>query len=431
MSRSPSSSPARSPRPGERLPGRPGAAPRRALAVLTLFITVAAGACGDGPADPRFRQPALHFDGQAWGRLLSLASALEGTPLGDAARRALAAAEGCPTVFGVARAGDDTGAAPPIACLDAADAADATHVAWAETRRGDADGWLTWPLGPDGHVELRFDVDASGSVALSGRVAPPTGRSALDLLWPDGDAPAASILDPSRLLVHARARPAGGLGLTRFLPDGGQADALFGLKGRLLEGALLAGTWELAFVTASDDGTRPLPVVALHHRGPEPIRAALDEALSQLEATWPIERSARTFELADGARVSGGCYADLPLLPELSPCWAVTDGAVVIAYRAAALDAAIGRPHGATAPDAAVGRPHVATGPDPETARGTRVVADFARLDRLDRRARAAGGGTSDLVTPAASHRAGRTRAPRERRTTRSPSPPALDRATP
>lgn len=388
MSRSPSSAPARSPRPGEGPPRR-GAASRRALVAWAALLAIAAvAACGETPTEARFRQPALHFDGEAWVRLLSLAAALEGTPLGDTARRALVAGEGCSTVFGVAPSGGDAEAMPALACLTAARAEAATHAAWAGTRRGEADGWLSWPLGADGHVELRFEVDPAGNVSLSGGLQPPTGRSALDLLWPDGDAPAASILDPRRLLVHARARPAGGLGLARFLPDGGQADALFALKGRLLEGALLAGTWELAFVTASDDGTRPLPIVALHHRGPEPIRAALDEALSQLEATWPIERSARTFELADGARVSGGCYADLPLLPELSPCWAVTEGAVVIGYRAAALDAAIGRPH-------------VASAPDRGTTRGTRLVADLARLDRLDRRARPTGDAAADPVTPA------------------------------
>jgi len=321
--------------------------------------------------------PSVHFDGDALAHVLSTAAKLEGTPLGEAALRSLESIGDCETAFGVARAdGSGVPALPTLDCLDGVSERDRRHTEWASARRGSAAGWMTWPLGTDGHVEARFDLDASGNLVATGRVTPPGDRSVLAMFWPDEAAPAASVLDASRVLVHAHAHPEAGLGLARFLPEGGQADQLFALKGRLLEGALLTGTWEFAFVTPSDDGVRPLPVAALHHRGAAPIRAALDEALTQLEATWPIERSPHPFALADGVVIEGGCYADLPLLPELSPCWAVTETAVLIGYRAAAVDAAMGRPH-------------VASAPIPAAPSGTRFAIDLQGLDRLDRRAEA------------------------------------------
>jgi hypothetical protein len=102
------------------------------------------------------------------------------------------------------------------------------------------------------------------------------------------------------------------------------------------------------------------------------MRRALDEALAQLEATWPINRSAHRFALADGVELEGECYAHLPLLPELAPCWVVTDSALLVGYRAAALTAARGLPAVSSAREAPA---------------GTRMQMHLDRIRALDRRA--------------------------------------------
>ncbi|MEZ4290833.1 MAG: hypothetical protein R3E53_09995 [Myxococcota bacterium] len=116
--------------------------------------------------------------------------------------------------------------------------------ALALARRGDHSGWLTWPVGDDGQLELLIDIDARGGLEIEGWLVPPTDPGALALLLPDEAPPAASVLTPTATLLHLRMRPAGGLD-PPVVPSGGQADRLFGLRGRLLEGALLAGTWSL------------------------------------------------------------------------------------------------------------------------------------------------------------------------------------------
>ena len=59
--------------------------------------------------------------------------------------------------------------------------------------------------------------------------------------------------------------------------------AMFALKGRLLEGALLSGTWELAVLPPVPGGEVPLAVGALHHRAAAPLAQALDEATGFLD----------------------------------------------------------------------------------------------------------------------------------------------------
>ena len=147
---------------------------------------------------------------------------------------------------------------------------------------------------------------------------------------------------------------------------------MFALKGRLLEDALLRGTVELAFLPPGREDDVPLPIGALHHRGAAPLTAALEEALEQLEATWPIERTPHAFVAADGTQHEGGCFEDLPLLPGLAPCWVVTDTALVVGWQAEALDRALGPAGVATAPDAAA---------SPASA----LSVDLARIARDDR----------------------------------------------
>lgn len=342
------------------------------------------------PADPLLGERLILVETAALSRLLERSAQLEGTPLArasDALTRhsQLAETSRCDTLWGrfdagfefdsALGAGADAGAEsehrpasgesdearkPLGARVDALRCGEYGNVPGTEPdsaalrelaseRRGKHQGLLVWPLGEDGGVELTFDIDANGGLRLQGHARPPSRPGALALLLPSEDEPAAPAIEPSSAFVHLRMRPAGGLRLSQLIPSGGQADRLFALRSRLLEGALLSGTWELAFVAPAAGGDLPLAVAALHHRLAGPVEQAVDEALDQIEATWPIQRTPRPFPLADGTAAAGGCYLDLPLLPELAPCWAITSDALVVGYREEALRRALAAPAVASA----------------------------------------------------------------------------------
>jgi len=333
-----------------------------------LMIAASLAACADHASeDPRLRAPVGLVERAALDRVLERLVVLEGTPAARHARSLRLTLGDCGRV-GIQRRAEN----PELVCAD--DAADDTTrdvFAFAESRRGEADGALLWPVGETGRLELKADVDAEGGLVLEGFLRPSEG-GALELLVPAAVGPDAPVLRAADALVYSRLRPEGGLRLARLLPEGGQADRMFALKGRLLEGALLRGTVELAFLPPGPEDDLPPPIGALHHRGAAPLTAALEEALEQLEATWPIERTPRAFATADGTQHEGGCFDDLPLLPGLAPCWVVTDTALVVGWQAEALDRALGPATVATAPDAA-------TSPAPA------LSVDLARIARDDR----------------------------------------------
>lgn len=358
------------------------AARRLVLATLAGLGLLALGpgfpGCSREPArDPRLREPALLIDAPALTRLLTRTRSLVETPVGRASTQLLDRLQDCREIAGhFAPAATDSSSGADVTrhrdrlvCRDHAsiDPALASHL---ERERGDHAGILQWPVGRAGRVVLRVDVDSAGGVSLGGAIEPadpsdsPEIAGLASLLVPAAAAPAEAAIDAAKSVLHLQLRPAAGLRLAELIPSGSQADRLFALKGRLLEGALLEGTLELAFVPPAPGGTVPLALVALHHRAAAPIEAALAEALDQLEETWSITREARPFPTADGERI-GGCYADLPILPELAPCWVVTEKALLIGYRAEALEAALAVP--STAND-----------------RGSRLVVDLERVRAVD-----------------------------------------------
>lgn len=361
-------------------PSRPACAGRVALAWLFAFAVFAGGlavaACsGNARLDPLLREPALLIDGPSLVRLLERSRALTGTPLGIASARVIERVRNCREVaahFAPHRPPAKTAGSIPaesdpadvvrepslperLVCRDDPDL-DPALVARLERERGEHGGVLQWPLGTEGRLVLQVDVDAAGGFVLGGHLddAIDTGDAGpVALLLPAETAPGDAAIDPTATLVHLRLRPAAGLRLSELIPQGSQGDRLFALKGRLLEGALLEGTLELAFVPPAPGGRVPLALIALHHRAAGAVESALAEALDQLEQTWGIERSERRFEAATKSprtdTRTGGCYADLPILPEFAPCWLVTENALLLGYRAEALDAALAPPSDAAA----------------------------------------------------------------------------------
>ncbi len=360
---------------------------RPALAAIALSMLVATlfAGCRSGESDdPLLRERVVSIDGEALSRFLVHIAQLEGTPAAGYSRRLLDHVASCGELWAHFDAPEPNGEpslafdSPAFDCRDhSAETSDL--VALVRAHRGAADGFLSWPIGEDGRLELRLDVDPEGGLEIAGALVPPSDPGAFSLFIPGSDAPDAPVVAPSAALVHLRMRPAQGIGLSNLIPAGSQADRLFALKGRLLEGALLTGTWEFAFMPPAPDGEIPLAVGALHHRLAGPLEEALDEALSQLETTWPIHRSPRPFPIAGGATLEGGCFLDLPLLPELAPCWVVTPDALLIGYRGEAIDAALAPP----AVSSAAGE---RTSDREEAARDARAAGRLEiHLDRLKR----------------------------------------------
>lgn len=334
------------------MPARPQerGASRAAHAFARLFAcALLLASCGREPEhDPNRRAPALLIDGAALVRLLERARTLEATPAARVATQLLDRLADCPEVaahFAALPAKSPSPASSGalldrLACRESAALAPplASHL---EEARGSHAGILQWPVGAAGRLALRFDVDGQGSLALAGELESAAELGALGLFVPAATAPAPALIDADESLIHLHLRPAAGLSLSDWIEEGSQGDRLFALKGRLLEGALLEGTLELAFVAPAPGGRVPLALLALHHRARAPVETALAEALAQLEATWAIRAVATRFATAGGAVLEGGCYADLPLLPELAPCWVVTPEALLVGYRAEALAAAL------------------------------------------------------------------------------------------
>jgi hypothetical protein len=354
---------------------------RRGWSWAAIALGAALVACGEAQ-DPRLREPVVLAEAELLQRLLERFEALEGTPLGRRARTLRSRLGDCPTVWS-----HPTRSAPaardgelPLAdldCLTRSESRSNLH-ALAQRERGAHAGFVQWPLGDDGRLALRLDIDAAGHVSISGSIEPPRNPGALALLLPGREAPAPPAIEPSAALLHARLRPAEGFRISDLIPAGGQADRLFALRGRLLEGALLAGTWELAFMPPAPDGRLPLAVAAAHHRLEMPIREAVDEALDQLEQTWPIRRTPRRFAMAGGRGAEGGCFLELPLLPELAPCWVVTPDALVVGYRAEAVEAAL-------APTLGAGQESDRRNQDAQPTRSGLEI-DFDRLQAVDER---------------------------------------------
>ncbi|MBJ22525.1 MAG: hypothetical protein CL933_24210 [Deltaproteobacteria bacterium] len=376
--------------------GRAGASSRRLIvAVLhAIVLTSSIVACGMPDAgDSLLRKRVVSIDSEALSRFLELTAQLAGTPAARQSRILLDRAAACGELWAHSEApGANAEIAsgrdfPTLDCRNGLVEASALG-ALVRERRGEADGFVSWPIAREGRLELRLDIDRRGGLEIEGTLVPPPSElGAISLLVP-GDQPlAAAVLNPTATLLHLRLRPATGIGLSGLIPAGSQADRLFALKGKLLEGALLTGTWEFAFMPPAPGGRMPLAVGALHHRLARPIEDALDEALGQLEATWPIRRSPHRFTSAEGSTLAGGCFLDLPLLPELAPCWVVTPDALLVGYRAEAIAAALSAPAVSAprdAPGASETRPEGTNGSAPLLHTAGRLDLHLDRLERVD-----------------------------------------------
>ena len=113
---------------------------------------------------------------------------------------------------------------------------------------------------------------------------------------------------------------------------------MFHLRSELFVGALLDGAFELAIYLPRLDQVTPPMVIALDHTLRAGAERAMQTFVSELESTWPIHHSKQRI-----AGEAGACFHDLKLLPDLVPCYVVTDRSIVVGWNPTSIELALGR----------------------------------------------------------------------------------------
>ena len=267
----------------------------------------------------------------AVGRLARCLDAFSPSPAASALAAWVAGAAGCDRLF----SGDGCVADSPLS-----------------SRLGDADVAFALPT-PVGRVVGTATVGSTGDVhaiAWSDRPAQP---GAWGLLLP-GEAPAGpGILSDATALLHARARPSGGIDVASLVPEQGQAADMFQLKSRLFGGAVLDGTWEFAVYPPPEGRTFPRLALGLGVRTQQGGVAAMEGFIDALARQWDVHRAPLT---VGGS--TGSCLPDLKVLPGFQPCYVATSSALVAGWDARSVEEALA-PAGDEAPASLVAVAHL------------------------------------------------------------------------
>jgi len=208
--------------------------------------------------------------------------------------------------------------------------------------RGSADVAFALALGGGptrkGRLLGHFSRDERGSLVARAELSDVEPDSLAALLVPGSEPPGPATLSSRDTLVHARLRPRSGLDIAARIAPGSQADKMFRLRSKLFFGQVLEGTWELAIYMPDGERTTPPMAIALDTSLPGAARLAVDEFLGELESTWPIHRTP-----VDFAEHPGHCFFDLRILPDLVPCFVVTDRSLVVGWNPLSVRHALAR----------------------------------------------------------------------------------------
>ena len=315
--------------------------PVRPVLVALLALLGPGLACQ--PAPPKVIWPQGHWivgDARAWAPLVRGLASLDGTPVGSQARAWLDRLAACEEF--ALHANVD---APPASWLEGARCAQAVEVpAVLQAQREGAAAVFSFPMPAGRHLHGRLVVGSQGHHRLQAvleRTDEGLGElvSAAVSLLVQGDAPAGTPrFSAADALIHARIRPADGLDLAPLVRQGSQADQMFHLRSELFVGALLDGSFELAVYLPRADQVTPPMALALDHTLRAGAERAMQTFVSELESTWPIHHANREI-----AGHPGACFHDLKLLPDLVPCYVVSDRSIVVGWNPASIELALGQ----------------------------------------------------------------------------------------
>ncbi len=297
---------------------------KRALAsILALGLVLS---CGRGP---RFPEGAfLAGEAEPFVRFLGRLESLSGTPLAQLAASTRGRLEGCESVAGQSAG---AGLAELFESLDCSE--DGLPVL-DELREGYDVAWGL-PAG-DGHLIGRGRLEDDGSATLELDLPDLPGDGPAALLLPGAEGPGPALLSGQDALIQGRFRADHGLDVARLVPEGGEVERFYKLKSRLFSGLVLRDVWELAVYMPDEGAEIPPIVLAVEFARRGPAVEALEGFMNEIEAEWRLVRSPYSAGGADGA-----CFTGLRILPELAPCYVVTERAVILGWNAAAVAKAL------------------------------------------------------------------------------------------
>lgn len=256
-------------------------------------------------------------------------AAWSGTVIGARARPVAAQVATCPDQVLLALLPDAT--SPTVSCT--------VPDTWAPLAAA-AEGHAAAFLLPDagiGRFSGTVDVSPDGAFVATGSLPDPPGGTAWDLLLPDDGDPGPDVLPSDGALVHARVRQARVADIATLSgPSAGDED-VFGLNASLFASSVLSGTWEFVAWPPADGGRVPGAALAVGTRSETIAGAAAEQYVATLSKRWPFVATP-----TDAGGHAATCLTGLNLLPELTPCWAIAQGNLVVAWNAASLARAFG-----------------------------------------------------------------------------------------
>lgn len=301
----------------------------RRLAVRALLATAALLACAREPEVAWPPGTLLVAETPALAGFLDAVTKLERTPLARAAGALRARLPRCELVEAQSAAGDLEALAASLRCADPQGPLAPLHAA-----RGEHAVAFALPGDPDARAVGTADLDnAAARIALRW----PGAAETLAGFAPGDDPAGPDRLSAAERVAHGTLRSAGPFDLAALVPEGSQGDRLFRLRSDLFGAALLDGRVELALYQPLERAAMPRAALALGVRSDGAARAAADRFLASIEASWSLRRA----PVAVGD-LRGACLPDLHLAPELAPCYAIGDGALVVAWNEVSLRHAIG-----------------------------------------------------------------------------------------
>lgn len=192
------------------------------------------------------------------------------------------------------------------------------------------------PIGSEARLSGVASVDEGAQIHIEGVLHAPPHDGAWALVLPGSESVAPARLNPHQSLLHIRAKPASGIDLEALLPEGDDFQGIMRLQGKILSGAVLDGSWELAAYPPQPGQHALAPVLALGFTLRAAAVRALEAMIRDLQSTYPVHRSPYSVGAADGA-----CLLDLNIMPAFAPCYLATENAIVIGWNPHALAMAL------------------------------------------------------------------------------------------
>ena len=329
---------------------RPRCALLCGLLCLSLGILLSS-ACDGGSATPALPPGNwIYGDARVVSELLESLETLRGTPTARSAARLREKLAGCDEFL--AHSSD----AEPQSFLEQVQCVTATSLptlvpASVVALRAEGDLAIVIEIRPGRQLSGRLVRTPTGAVSLVASIETPTELNLAGLLIPAEDPAGAAVLAAAETLVHARLRPASGLNVAAMVSEDSQADQMFRLRSELFLGQVLDGTWEIAIYMPREGRLTPPVALALDFSLRPAAKVAMERFVSELEATWPIHHTDYVYHLpahlpahlsADaGAKVEGACFHDLRLLPDLTPCYVLTERSIVLGWNPMSIELAL------------------------------------------------------------------------------------------